>query len=224
MRRAIPPVFWLSDAGTPLLSDPGYPLVSACRNAGYPVVAIPGPCAAVAALSASGFATDCFLFAGFLPSRKGPRRARLEAIAAIQASLVFYEAPHRLPAALADMIEILGDRKACLARELTKIHEEWLHGTLREILAALQSRIQVRGEITLIVDRGTAASAPAPQALPRSIARHLEEEMQKSGKSRKEALRAVARSRGISRKEAYRRLLLEKKGLSPETPDDAKPL
>ncbi len=208
----------VSDAGTPLLSDPGYTLVSACRKADIPVAAIPGPCAAVAALSSSGLATDSFLFAGFLPSRKGPRRKRLEEIASIPATLVFYEAPHRLPASLRDMIEILGDRKASLARELTKIHEEWLYGTLQAILADLQGRTQLRGEITLIVERGTPASIPVPEALPDSIARQLEEEMQKSGTSRKEALRAVARSRGISRKEAYRKLLLEQNRLGGGKP------
>ncbi len=198
----------VSDAGSPLLSDPGYVLVSECRNAGLRVVPIPGPSAAVAALTASGLPTDSFYFAGFLPSRKGMRRKTLHDIASIPATLVIYEAPHRLLASLADMVEILGARQACLSRELTKIHEEWIRGTLPEILAAVRTRPQIRGEITLVVKRG-------PQVFqhptwPEPIAAHLEEEMRRTGASQKEALKAVARLRGISRKDAYRQLLASK--------------
>jgi 16S rRNA (cytidine1402-2'-O)-methyltransferase len=171
----------VSDAGSPLLSDPGYTLVSACRKAGIAVVPIPGPSAAVAALTASGLPTDTFLFAGFLPPRKGQRRRRLQEVASIAATLVFYEAPHRLLATLEDMSEILGARQACLARELTKIYEEWLHGTLPEILADLRNRPQIRGEITLIVDRAATASAAAQASWPVSITQHLEEEMHRTG-------------------------------------------
>ncbi len=200
----------VSDAGTPLLSDPGYALVSACLEAGFPVVPIPGPSAAIAALTASGLPTDCFFFAGFLPSRKAQRLKRLREIAPVPATLVLYEAPHRLLAALEDMIDVLGDRGACLARELTKIHEEWLRGSLSEILAILRSRALIRGEITLMVDRGTAESASPKSCFPESIARHLEEEMQRTHASRKDALKAIARQRGISRRDAYRQLVGEK--------------
>lgn len=200
----------VSDAGTPLLSDPGYALVSACRKAGVAVIPIPGPSAAVVALTASGLPTDCFFFTGFLPTRQGLRRKRLQEIASIPATLVIYLAPHHLLAALEDMIGILGERQACLARELTKLHEEWLSGTLAQILATLRSRARIQGEITLIVGRGEPASPPAQTPWPASIARHLQEEMQKTGASPKEALKALARRRGISRKEAYRELLRQK--------------
>jgi 16S rRNA (cytidine1402-2'-O)-methyltransferase len=197
----------VTDAGTPLLSDPGYSLVRACRQEGFTVVPIPGPSAAVTALSASGLPTESFFFVGFLPPKKGPRRRKLQEIAGVPATLIFYEAPHRLLAALEELCEILGARQACLARELTKVHEEWLRGTLPEILAALRSRSQILGEITLLVDRGAPESVPAQTRWPASIAQHLQEEMQRTDASQKEALKAVARQRGISRKEAYRQLL-----------------
>jgi 16S rRNA (cytidine1402-2'-O)-methyltransferase len=211
----------VSDAGTPLLSDPGYALVSACREAGIPVVPIPGPSAAVVALTASGLPTDSFFFEGFLPPRKGLRRKRLQEIASIPATLVFHEAPHRLLAMLEDVIEVLGERRACLARELTKVHEEWLRGTLAEILAALRTRPQIQGEITLIVDRGKAAPAPARASWPASMAEHLEAEMQKTGASQKDALKAIARQRGISRKEAYRQLVLSRKQLAAQSAEES---
>jgi 16S rRNA (cytidine1402-2'-O)-methyltransferase len=201
----------VSDAGTPLLSDPGYTLVSACREAGLAVVPVPGPSAIAAALTGSGLPTDSFFFAGFLPPKQGMRRRRLQEIAAVPATLVFYEAPHRLLAALEDMVEILGARQTCVARELTKIHEEWVRGTLPEILAELTSRPHLRGEITLVVDRGAVVALPAEASWPPSIAQHLHDEMQKTGAARKEALKAVARQRGISRRDAYRLLLHDKK-------------
>ncbi len=206
--RAGRSVALVSDAGMPLVSDPGYALVSACRDADIEVVAVPGPSAATAALAGSGLPSDSFFFAGFLPSRRSQRRTRLQELVAIPATLVFYEAPHRIIAALSDMLEILGPRRACLARELTKIHEEWIRGTLARILEELDARAQVRGEITVIVDRGT---APPPQEdYPASLSEHVSREMSRSGVSRNEALKAAARQRGISRKEAYRRLLEEK--------------
>lgn len=207
----------VSDAGTPLLSDPGYALISACRTAGLPVVPVPGPSAAVTALTASGLPTDSFFFVGFLPSRQGLRRKRLQEISAIPATMVFYEAPHRLLAVLEDMVGILGARDACLARELTKIHEEWLRGTLTEILDQLRSRAQIRGEITLVVNRGTPVSRSAEASWPASITQHLQEEMQRTGASRKEALKTIARQRGISRNDAYRQLLAQKKPAGTDT-------
>jgi len=200
----------VADAGSPLLSDPGYTLVAACREAGFSVVPVPGPSAAIAALTASGLPTDCFYFAGFLPSRKGSRRKRLQEIAAIPATLVIYEAPHRLLETLEDMCAVLGGRQACLARELTKIHEEWLHGSLTDILGILRSRPAVRGEITVIVDRGLSAIAEACPSWPASIAEHLQDEIRKSGSTQKEALKSIARQRGISRREAYRQMVLER--------------
>ena len=198
-----------ADAGTPLVSDPGYTLVSACRREGIEVVPIPGASAAVAALAASGLPSDTFFFAGFLPPRSGARKQALEKLSGMPASLVFYEAPHRLLSALEDMAAILGPRRACLARELTKVHEEWLSGTLLEILQQLKGRPRILGEITLVVEGNK--QAPAPGNHPESLLEHLQEEMLKTGASRKEALRAVARQRGISRRTAYQLLLKDQK-------------
>jgi 16S rRNA (cytidine1402-2'-O)-methyltransferase len=199
----------VSDAGTPLVSDPGFTLVAACRREGITVTPVPGPTAAIAALAASGFPTDRFYFAGFLPSRHSQRRRALEGLAAVKSTLIVYEAPHRVLDALEDMIAVLGNRKGCLARELTKVHEEWVPGTLAEILQALAARDVIRGEITLIVEGGT-GEAPKEEH-PESLEAHLAAEMLKTGVSRKEALKAVARQRGLSRREAYHILLQSKK-------------
>jgi 16S rRNA (cytidine1402-2'-O)-methyltransferase len=191
----------VSDSGTPLISDPGYALVSGCRKEGIPVIPVPGPSAAIAALAGSGFPSDSFYFAGFLPARGAPRRRRLEELAGIPSTLILYEAPHRLLDSLEDMTAILGTRRACIARELTKIHEEFLQGTLPEILDLLRARPRIQGEITLIIERGHAT--PAASEWPASMKRHLEAEMKKSGLSRNEALKCVAKQRGISRRKAY---------------------
>ena len=198
----------VSDAGTPLLSDPGYHLVSQCRREAIPVIPIPGPSAAITALVASGLATDCFFFSGFLPARSALRRRKLQELSGLPFTLIFYEAPHRVLSTLEDMTAILGPRRACLARELTKLHEEWLHGTINEILEQLKSRPKILGEITLVIDRGEPAKAVG--AWPDSVTQHVEEEMKRTGTTRKAALRAVAQQRGISRKTAYNLLLAEK--------------
>jgi 16S rRNA (cytidine1402-2'-O)-methyltransferase len=195
----------VSDSGTPLISDPGYELVSSCRREGIQVVSVPGPSAAVAALTGSGLPTDSFFFAGFLPARSSQRKRRLQELAAIPATLIFYEAPHRLLSSLEDMAAILGARRAGIARELTKIHEEFLNGTLPELLHMLQVRPRIPGEITVIIDRG--GEIPALAIRPDSIKQHLDEEMRKTGLARNEALKSVARQRGITRKEAYKLLI-----------------
>jgi len=145
----------VSDAGTPLVSDPGHKLVRAAVQDGIAVHAIPGPSAALAALSSAGLPTDRFLFVGFLPSKPGERRSALEELKTVRASLIFFEAPPRLAKALADMAEILGAREAAAMRELTKLHEEARRGTLPE-LAAFYRAAQPKGEITLVV-------GPAPK-------------------------------------------------------------
>jgi 16S rRNA (cytidine1402-2'-O)-methyltransferase len=195
----------VSDSGTPLVSDPGYELVAACRNEGIQVIPIPGPSAAIAALIGSGLPSDSFYFAGFLPARGALRKRKLEELAGIPATLIFYEAPHRLLAALEDLITVFGGRRASIARELTKIHEEFLHGTLPELLAILQSRPRIQGEITLVVDRGEAIAAAS--IFPDSIKQHLEEEIERTGSARNEALKSIAKQRGITRKEAYNMLI-----------------
>lgn len=139
------------DAGTPAISDPGYRVVRICRERGIPVVAIPGPNAAVAALSASGLPSDEFMFVGFLPATRNARKQKLASLANVTRTLVFYEAPHRIDEVLEDMQETLGDREVCVARELTKIHEEHLFGKLSEI----SSRVKALGEFVIVVSGAT---------------------------------------------------------------------
>lgn len=194
----------VSDSGTPVVSDPGYELVSACRREGIRVIPIPGPSAAIAALIASGLPADSFHFAGFPPPKASLRKRRLEELALIPATLILYEAPHRLLASLDDMAAILGPRRATVARELTKIHEELLHGTLPELSAILKARERIQGEITVVIERGE--NAPAAADYPESLREHLEEEMQRTGLPRNEALKSVAKQRGITRREAYNAL------------------
>lgn len=191
----------VSDSGTPLVSDPGYEIVSSCRREGIDVIPIPGPSAAIAALIGSGLPADSFFFGGFLPPRSALRRRRLEDLAAIPATLILYEAPHRVLASLEDMVAVLGPRRACMARELTKIHEEFLHGTLPELLETLTARPSIQGEITLVIEKGEEAQVVADW--PESLKEHLEQEIAQSGLSRNDALKVVAKQRGITRKQAY---------------------
>jgi 16S rRNA (cytidine1402-2'-O)-methyltransferase len=188
----------VSDAGVPLISDPGYRLVHAAVKAGIVVQPVPGPSAALAALSASGLPTDSFHFAGFLPSKPGQRVHALEALKNEQATLIFYEAPHRLVEALADIQAVLGDRDVVIAREITKIHEEFLHGTASELQAQLAARDSIKGEVTLLVAK---AMRRAVDERPIEVA--VEEEM-RSGLSRMDAIKAVARSRGLPKRDVYR--------------------
>ncbi len=198
----------VSDAGTPLLSDPGRTIVSLCRREGITVVTIPGPSAAIAALSGSGLSTENFFFAGFLPARASLRKRTLQKLASIAATLVFFESPHRLLNSLEDMAAILGPRRAGLARELTKVHEEWIMGTLAEIINQLKTQPKIRGEITLVVEGGEVVAVWSKW--PVSLKQHLEEEMQRSGTTPNQALKSVAKQRGITRKKAYTQLLQEK--------------
>jgi 16S rRNA (cytidine1402-2'-O)-methyltransferase len=205
----------VSDSGTPLVSDPGYELVSSCRSEGIQVIPIPGPSAAISALIASGLPADTFFFTGFLPARGSLRRRKLEELAAIPSTLIIYEAPHRLLASLEDMVSILGPRRASIARELTKIHEEFIHGTLSELLGMLQARLEIQGEITIVIERGEGKIVELN--FPESIRQHLEEEIGRSGLSRNEALKAVARQRGIGRREAYDQLNEELRKMDLDT-------
>src|SRR5438552_10194568 len=148
----------VSDAGTPAISDPGYRIVRICRERAIPVIAIPGPNAAVAALSASGLPSDEFLFMGFLPATKNARRQKLESIANVTSTLVFYEAPHRIKEVLSDMQEILGDREVCVSRELTKIHEEHQFGKLSDV----RTQVKARGEFVIVVAGATEFHKRAP--------------------------------------------------------------
>src|ERR1700741_5337770 len=148
----------VSDAGMPLVSDPGYRLVTLALRHHLPVVPIPGPSALLAALSASGLPNEEFLFAGFLPARSGERRRALERLRIEDRTIIFYEAPHRIEETLIDAREVLGNRSACIAREVTKVHEEFRRGKLSELLTSLEER-PARGEITLLIGPEDAADA-----------------------------------------------------------------
>jgi 16S rRNA (cytidine1402-2'-O)-methyltransferase len=188
----------VSDAGTPLVSDPGYRIVARAVEAGVAVVPIPGPSAALAALAASGLPTDAFRFCGFLPARSNERRRVLESLRGESATLVFYEAPHRILAALDDIEAALGPRRAVIARELTKIHEEFLRGTPEELRRILAARPAVKGEITVVIGKAT---APAREDVP---VREAVEALVRDGMARMEAIKAVARARGMPKREVYR--------------------
>jgi 16S rRNA (cytidine1402-2'-O)-methyltransferase len=197
----------VSDAGTPVVSDPGHRLVVLCLRHHIPVVPIPGPSAFVAALAASGLPTEEFLFVGFLPPRAGARRKKLDALKSESRALVLYEAPHRLAETLSDAADILGSRQAVVAREVTKIHEEFLRGTLAELRDAAHKRAP-RGEITLMI--GPAVEGE-PQAVPAvSLKKRVEQLEAESGLDRKAALKQAARERGLGKRDAYKQLLLER--------------
>jgi 16S rRNA (cytidine1402-2'-O)-methyltransferase len=154
-----------TDAGTPAVSDPGYRLVVAAAAAGIRIIPIPGPSAAMAALSASGLPSDAFFFDGFLPSRSSRRQERMKVIADIPGTLIFYESAKRIIATLADALEIFGDRDAVLAREMTKTHEEFIRGRLSDLKAELKGRASIKGEITLLIAPGTAEKERDPTAV-----------------------------------------------------------
>jgi 16S rRNA (cytidine1402-2'-O)-methyltransferase len=188
----------VSDAGTPLISDPGYRVVNTVSAAGFPVVPVPGPSAVIAALSASGLPTDTFRFCGFLPHKPGQRRKAIEAVAGEPATLVFYEAPHRIVEAVGDLRAVLGNRPAALARELTKVHEEFLRGRLDDLAATLSTRESAsRGEFTILIGKADVAPPPT-EPLAEAVAR-----LEQTGVSRMEAMKQVARERGVSKREVY---------------------
>jgi 16S rRNA (cytidine1402-2'-O)-methyltransferase len=192
----------VSDAGMPLVSDPGYRLVTLCLRHKIPVVPIPGPSALLAALAASGLPNEEFLFIGFLPARSGERHRALERLRIEDRTIILYEAPHRVQECVADAVEVLGDRPACLAREVTKLHEEFLRGKLSEVLASLVER-PARGEITLLIGPADAAEARNHADSAQSLAARVEELMHQAKLDRKEALKLAARERGMTRRAAY---------------------
>ena len=191
----------VSDAGTPLISDPGYRVVRAALDAGFTVVPIPGASAALGALAAAGLATDEFRFCGFLPPKSSQRRKVLEELEAETATLVFYEAPHRILEALEDIEVCYGNRPVVVARELTKLHEEFLRGNASQIHETLASRSSVKGEITLLIGKRAEAvhdETPLGEAVER---------LEAQGISRMDAIKQVARARGISKREVYKELM-----------------
>lgn len=187
----------ISDAGTPCVSDPGYQLVRDAVAEKIPVVPVPGACAAITALAASGLPTDSFTFAGFPPSRQGKRRTFLSGINSLPGTLVLYEAPHRLLDTLNDIREVLGERQVIVARELTKMFEEFIRGTASEVIAAVSQGI-VRGEVVVLIAPGEAAAEenePLEQVLRRL--------MSDGTLSIKDAAKQAATISGVSRSEAY---------------------
>ncbi len=202
----------VSDAGTPGISDPGRVVVAEAVRRGFPVVPVAGPSALTAALSISGMVADRFVFAGFLPPKRGPRRRTLEQLRSEPHTLVFFEAPHRIFESLADMKDVLGaDRGICLARELTKCHEETLRGTIGEVLDLLEQSV-VAGEYVVIVEGQKAPVEGDLEAALRDMV-----VLMRRGQSRKAASALVAGQYGISRKRIYDASL---DGIAHDRPDE----
>jgi 16S rRNA (cytidine1402-2'-O)-methyltransferase len=199
----------VSDAGTPAISDPGFRLVRAAVEHNIGIVPLPGPSALISALIAAGLPTDQFFFGGFLPARSSARRARFDELRSIPGTLIFYEAPHRLATSLRDAHEILGEREAVVARELTKLHEEIRRGRLSELAEHYSNSEQPRGEIVLLIDRTVLDDAAARSEKPASIAA-LVKQFETEGLDHRAALKKAARELGLSRAEAYRRLITER--------------
>ncbi len=194
----------VSDAGTPGISDPGYMIISKAIEEGIEVTTAPGATAFVSACIVSGLPTDSILYGGFLPSRKGERRKKLIEVSKYAATLCFYESPHRIEKAIADCLDILGNRKAAIIRELTKIHEEAIRGCL-ESLAQELSNEQIKGEIVIVIDRWRAETSQIDSTSQNLSKRIIE--LEATGLERKKALKLVAKEFGLSRSEAYRILL-----------------
>ncbi|MEP7355535.1 MAG: 16S rRNA (cytidine(1402)-2'-O)-methyltransferase [Acidobacteriota bacterium] len=201
----------VSDAGTPLISDPGYRLVRAALAAAITVVPLPGASAALGALAASGLATDAFRFCGFLPPKSGQRRKALQEACDKEASgpdghhgeatLIFYEAPHRILDALEDIEAVCGIRPVVIARELTKLHEEFLRGTAAEIRAILAARPSIKGEFTLLIGKGEGLASHVDLSIPVLDAVQA---LEKNGVPRMDAIKQVARERGLSKRDVYK--------------------
>ena len=201
----------ISDAGTPCISDPGYQLVRDAAAAGVRVIPIPGPSAAITALAASGLTTNRFTFEGFLPNRQGKRRERLAHLKDEDDVLIFYESPNRLAASLADMAEILGDREAVVARELTKIYEEFVRGPLSRV-AEKFGEGKVRGEVVILV----APAAEQEEIDGPSVSSILQGLLASGDISLKDAVKRVALETGLPRGEVYDEALKLKAGLPDE--------
>jgi 16S rRNA (cytidine1402-2'-O)-methyltransferase len=188
----------VSDAGTPLVNDPGYRIVRGAAQAGIQIEAIPGPSALLAGLVVSGLPADQFHFGGFLPAKQGQRLKLIESLAAEPATLIFYEAPHRILEALSDIASALPHREIAVARELTKIHEEVLRGTAEEIRLKLEAKDAIRGEFVVLISKAT---EPERGGLPIDEAIDL---LVGAGIGRMDAIKTVARERGLSKREVYR--------------------
>ncbi len=197
----------VTDAGMPGISDPGFRLISLAIQHHLPVVPIPGASAFLTALVASGLPTDSFRFNGFLPAKRGERKAALAAIKTSPRTQIFYEAPHRIVEAIADVVEVLGkNRRVVIAREVTKLHEEFLRGHAGEVLETLKARDGVKGEITLLIGKAEESDARGAADAPvrGSVRQRVEQIVAEEKVDEKAALKKVAKERGISKSEAYR--------------------
>jgi 16S rRNA (cytidine1402-2'-O)-methyltransferase len=196
-----------SDAGTPGICDPAFRVVQKAHELGAQVISIPGPVAFVNALVSSGLPTDSIFFGGFLPAKKGERITRLKEVKDIPATLVFYETPHRIAKALTDCLEVLGNRKAAVVRELTKLHEEIKLGELQE-LCELFAKLEVKGELVLVIDRTQIQNPQSKIQSSQSLADRVAQ-LENEGLDRKAALKKAAKEFGIGRSEAYRMLQIK---------------
>jgi len=187
----------VSDAGTPLISDPGFRLLRAAIERDIPIIPIPGPSAAMTAMVGSGLPVAEFRFIGFLPPKSGARRRVLEELAQEQTTMIFYESPHRLLESLEDVVAVLGDRPIAVARELTKLHEEFVRGSAKNVLEELRSRTSIKGEITVVLgaaQRSTAEGNPVEEVA----------KLQAAGVERMAAIKQVAKQFGLPKRELYR--------------------
>jgi 16S rRNA (cytidine1402-2'-O)-methyltransferase len=197
----------VTDAGMPGISDPGYRLITLAIRHHVPVVPVPGASAFLAALVASGLPTDSFRFSGFLPAKRGERRTVLETVKNSPRTLVFYEAPHRIVEALEDVVEVVGGvRHVVVAREVTKIHEEFLRGRANEVLETLKAREAVKGEITLLIAKAEEQDMATATFGRQGIRERVKQVMAEEKVDEKTALKKVAKERGMSKSEAYREL------------------
>ncbi len=190
----------VSDAGMPVVSDPGYRLVRRAAEEGIPVVPAPGPSAPLTALAASGLPSDRFTFLGFLPPRGAQRRETLRRIAEMDTTVILFEAPHRILATLDDLRQVAGDRPIVAAREMTKIHEEFLRGTAEEVREELARRNSIKGEFTIVIGKPPEEKAPEPDE---GAIRAAVDEQTAAGVSRMEAIKAVARRFKLPKRRVY---------------------
>jgi 16S rRNA (cytidine1402-2'-O)-methyltransferase len=193
----------VSDAGTPAISDPGYELVREAIGGGVPIEVVPGPSALIAALVVSGLPTDHFTFEGFLPARREKRRKAMQNLATEKRTMIFYESPQRVTSFLREAAEIFGDRRACVVRELTKIHEEILRGTLPELDAEISRRESVRGEITIVIGGGE-------KTVELSMEEIVKAALEDASGSSRDLSREIAERTGLSRKEVYAEILRQR--------------
>jgi len=199
----------VTDAGMPGVSDPGYRLITLAIRHSLPIIPVPGASAFLTALAASGLPTDSFRFNGFLPAKQGERRATVELLRTSSDTEIFYEAPHRVLDTLGDIAELLGpDRQMVLARELTKMHEEFLRGTVSKILSILRSRDAVKGEITLLIGKGEPLKAQQEPVV--SVRHRVAQIMAEDQVDEKSALKKIAKERGVSKSEIYREMQRER--------------